>query len=64
VIAAASYSPLVIAEVRLSTGAASLVRVLPKSGSMNSPLHWQGGLPSWCGPPTPSRIWREEELDG
>jgi hypothetical protein len=41
VIAAASYSPLVIAEVRLSTGAASLVRVLPKRGSMNSPLHWK-----------------------
>jgi len=43
VIAAASYSPLVIAEVRLSTGTASLVRALPKRGSMNSPLHWQGG---------------------
>lgn len=43
VIAAASYSPLVIAEVRLSTGTASLVRTLPKRGSMNSPLHWQGG---------------------
>jgi hypothetical protein len=64
VIAAASYLPLVIAEVRLSTGTASLVRTLPKRGSMNSPLHWQGGPPPWCGPPTPSRIWREEELDG
>jgi hypothetical protein len=64
VTAAASYSPLVIAEVRLSTGTASLVRVLPKRASMNSPLHWQGGPPPWCGPPTPSRIWSEEELDG
>jgi hypothetical protein len=64
VIAAASYLPLVIAEVRLSTRTASLVRTLPKRGSMNSPLHWQGGPPPWCGPPTPSRIWREEELDG
>ena len=45
VTAAASYSPSVIAEVRLSTGTASLVRVLPKRGSMNSPLHWQGGPP-------------------
>jgi excisionase family DNA binding protein len=44
VTAAASYSPLVIAEVRLSTDTASLVRVLPKCGSMKSPLHWQGGL--------------------
>ena len=50
-IAAATYSPLVIAEVRLSTGMASLVRLLPKRGSMNSPLHWQGGPPPWCGPP-------------
>jgi hypothetical protein len=57
VIAGASYSPFVIAEVRLSTGTASLVRVLPKRESMNSPLHWQGGPPPWCGPPTPSRIW-------
>jgi hypothetical protein len=63
VIAAASYSPLAIAEVRLSTGTASLVRVLPKR-SMNSPPHWQGGPPPLCGPPTPSRIWSEEELDG
>jgi hypothetical protein len=55
---------LVIAEVRLSTDTASLMRVLPKRGSMNSPLHWQGGPPPWCGPPTPSRIWSEEELDG
>ena len=31
VIAAASYSPLVIAEVRFSTATASLVRVLPKT---------------------------------
>ena len=45
VIAGASYSPLVIAEVRLSTCTASLVRVFPKRGSMNSPLHWQGGPP-------------------
>ena len=50
-------------EVRLSTGTANLVRVLRKRGSMNSPLHWQGGQPPWCGPPTPSRIG-EEELDG
>jgi hypothetical protein len=45
VTAAASYSPFVIAEVRLSTGTASLVRALPKRGSMNSALHWQGGPP-------------------
>jgi hypothetical protein len=64
VTAAASYSPSVIAEDRLSTGRASLVRVLPKRGSMNSPLHWQGGPPPWCGPPAPWRIWSEEELDG
>ena len=44
-IAAASYSPLVIAELRLSTGTASLVRTLPKRGSMNSPRHWHGGPP-------------------
>jgi hypothetical protein len=41
----------------LSTGTANLVPVLRKRGSMNSPLHWQGGQPPWCGPPTPSRIW-------
>lgn len=63
-IAGARYSPLVIAEVRLSTGMASLVRVLPKRGSMNSPLPWEGGPAPWCGPPTPLRIWSEEELDG
>lgn len=44
-IAAASYLPLVIAEVRLSTGTASLVRTLPKRGSMNSPLHGKAGRP-------------------
>jgi hypothetical protein len=56
VIAAASYSPLVIAEVHLSTGTTNLVRVLRRRGSMNSPLHWQGGQAPWCGPPVPSRI--------
>ena len=61
-IAAASYSPLVIAEVRLSTGTASLVRVLPRRGSMNSPLHRQGGRRG-ADRPTPSRI-RGGELDG
>ena len=36
---------LVIAEVRLSTDTASLMRVLPKRGSMNSPLRGKAGRP-------------------
>ena len=51
-IAAASYSPLVIAEVRLSTGTASLVRALPKRGSMNSPLIGTAGRPRGADPHT------------
>jgi hypothetical protein len=63
VIAGASYSPLVIAEVRLSTCTASLVRVLPKHESLDSPLHWQGGPPRGADRPHHSGSG-DEELDG
>jgi hypothetical protein len=63
VIAGASYSPFVIAEVRLSTGTASLVRVLPKRESMNSHCIGKAGRPGGADRPH-HRGSGDEELDG